>query len=138
GLATKRKEQIIAANVDQALVVVSAANPSLKPNLIDRLLVSAHKGGVHPVICINKIDLVDAVKLQPIVGTYARLGYDVMLTSAETGAGIRELKGLLKGRESVATGQSGVGKSSLLNALQPGLSLEIGKVSAWTRKGQHT
>jgi len=134
----KGKEQVIAANIDQALIVVSGANPALKPNLIDRLLVSAHKGGVRPIICINKSDLIDPVRMQPIVGTYARLGYDVVMTSATTLTGIDELRALLKGLATVAAGQSGVGKSSLLNALQPGLRLDTGEVSAWTQKGRHT
>ncbi len=134
----KRKEQVIAANISQALILASAANPALKTNLIDRLLISAHKGGARPIICINKCDLVDTVRLQPIVGTYARLGYEIVLTSATAQTGIEELQHLLKGHETVAAGQSGVGKSSLLNALQPGLRLETGSVSAWTQKGRHT
>jgi ribosome biogenesis GTPase / thiamine phosphate phosphatase len=135
---TKGKEQVIAANITQALILASAANPGLKTNLIDRLLISAHKGGARPIICINKCDLVDTVRLQPIVGTYARLGYEIVLTSATAQTGIEELQHLLKGHETVAAGQSGVGKSSLLNALQPGLRLETGSVSAWTQKGRHT
>jgi ribosome biogenesis GTPase / thiamine phosphate phosphatase len=134
----KGKEQVIAANISQVLILVSAANPGLKTNLIDRLLISAHKGGAKPVICINKCDLVDAVRLQPIVGTYARLGYEIVLTSATAQTGIDELKRLLRGHETVAAGQSGVGKSSLLNALHPGLRLETGAVSAWSQKGRHT
>jgi ribosome biogenesis GTPase / thiamine phosphate phosphatase len=134
----KRKEQVIAANISQALILASAANPALKTNLIDRLLISAHKGGVKPIICINKCDLVDPVRLQPIVGTYARLGYEILLTSATAQTGIEELARLLRGHETVAAGQSGVGKSSLLNTLQPGLGLETGPVSAWSQKGRHT
>jgi ribosome biogenesis GTPase / thiamine phosphate phosphatase len=134
----KGKEQVIAANISHALILVSAANPALKTNLVDRLLISAHKGGVTPIICINKCDLIDPVHLQPIVGTYARLGYEIVLTSATAQTGIEELKHLLQGHETVAAGQSGVGKSSLLNALQPGLRLETGPVSAWSHKGRHT
>jgi ribosome biogenesis GTPase len=134
----KGKEQAIAANIDQALVIVSTADPPLKMNLVDRLLASAQKGGVRPILCINKSDLVDPVRMQPIVGLYAGLGYEIVLTSATTLAGIDELRRLLKGRETVAAGQSGVGKSSLLNALQPGLQLETGMVSEWSQKGRHT
>jgi ribosome biogenesis GTPase len=134
----KRKEQVIAANISQALILASAANPALKTNLIDRLLISAHKGGVKPIICINKCDLVDPVRLQPIVGTYARLGYEILLTSATAQTGIEELARLLRGLDTVAAGQSGVGKSSLLNTLQPGLGLQTGPVSAWSQKGRHT
>ncbi len=135
---TKGKEQVIAANIDQALIVASAADPPLKTNLVDRLLISAHKGGVKPILCINKSDLIDAVRLQPVLGLYARLGYDVILTSAATSTGIEELQRLLRGRETVTAGQSGVGKSSLLNAVQPNLRLETDAVSDWTRKGRHT
>ncbi len=134
----KTKEQVIAANIDCALLVLSAANPALKTNLIDRLLISAHQGGVQPIICINKCDLIDPVRVQPILGLYAHLGYEVVLSSAVTLAGIDELKRLLKGRATVAAGQSGVGKSSLLNALQPGLTLETATVSTWSQKGRHT
>jgi ribosome biogenesis GTPase len=134
----KGKEQAIAANIDQALIIVSTVDPPLKTNLVDRLLTSAQKGGVRPIVCINKSDLVDPVRLQPIVGLYARLGYEIVLTSATTLVGIDELRRLLKGCETVAAGQSGVGKSSLLNALQPGLQLETGTVSEWSQKGRHT
>jgi ribosome biogenesis GTPase len=134
----KGKEQVIAANISQALILVSAANPALKTNLIDRLLISAHKGGAKPIICINKSDLVNPVRLQPIVGLYARLGYEIVLSSATAQTGIEELQRLLRGHQTVAAGQSGVGKSSLLNALQPGLQLETGAVSAWSQKGRHT
>jgi ribosome biogenesis GTPase len=136
--AMKGKEQVIAANIDQALLVFSAANPTLKTNLIDRLLISAHKGDVRPLICINKCDLIDPVRLQPVLGIYARLGYEILLTSATKATGMDELKRVLKGRETVTAGQSGVGKSSLLNALQPGLQLDTGPVSDWTQKGRHT
>jgi ribosome biogenesis GTPase len=138
GRGTRGKEQIIAANIDQALIVASAADPPLKTNLVDRLLISSHKGGVKPILCINKSDLVDQVRLQPILGMYARLGYEVVLTSASAATGIEDLKRLLRGRETVITGQSGVGKSSLLNAVQPDLRLETDVVSNWTRKGRHT
>jgi ribosome biogenesis GTPase len=129
---------VIVSNVDQALIVVSAAEPPLKPSLIDRLLISAEKGGVHAVICINKVDLVDPAGLQPIAGVYGRLGYDVVLTSATEAAGVERLRSLLKDRETVVAGQSGVGKSSLLNAVQPGLALNTAEVSRWTQKGRHT
>jgi ribosome biogenesis GTPase len=133
-----RREHVIAANVDQALIVVSAADPPLKPGVVDRFLVSAERGGVGAIVCINKIDLFDQVALQPIAGIYAQLGYDVLLASARTGAGIARLRALLRDRLTVVAGQSGVGKSSLLNAVQPGLGRPVGEVSGESRKGRHT
>jgi len=135
---SRGRQQIIVTNVDQVLIITSAAEPRLKPNLIDRLLVSAEKACIHPVICINKIDLVDPAGLQPLVGVYSRMGYQVLLLSAETGFGVDRFKRRLTGRESVVTGQSGVGKSSLLNVVDEELQLRVGRVSDETQKGRHT
>lgn len=132
------KEHVIAANVDQAVIVVSAAEPPLKPGVIDRFIVSAERGGIRPVICINKLDLVDPASLQPVAGVYARLGYDVALVSALQGVGIEHLNALLRGRQSVVSGQSGVGKSSLLNSIDPNLARQTSGVSADSGKGRHT
>lgn len=130
--------QVLVANVDQALIIASAAEPPLKPNLIDRMLVTAEKGRVKPLVCINKVDLVDPAELQPLVGVYSQMGYDVHLLSAETGFGLDRLRRALKGRQSVVAGQSGVGKSSLLNAIDPALQLRVRSVSTDTQKGRHT
>ena len=135
---SRGRQQILVANVDQALIVTSAAEPRLKPQLIDRLLVSAEQGRVRPVICINKIDLVDAAELQPLIGVYSQMGYDVVVLSATTRFGIPRLRQLLAGCESVVVGQSGVGKSSLLNAIDPELRLRVASVSEETQKGRHT
>ncbi len=132
------RQHIIVANVDQLAVVTSAAEPRLKPNLIDRLLMSAEKGGVRPLICINKIDLVDPAGLQPLAGVYGRMGYDVLLLSAKTGFGVERFHRALQGRENVVAGQSGVGKSSLLNAIDPELRIHVQPVSVDTEKGKHT
>ena len=83
---------MIVANVDQLLIVTSAAEPMLKPNLIDRMLVTAEKARIRPVICINKIDLVDPADLQPLVGVYGQMGYQVLLLSATTGFGVERLR----------------------------------------------
>src|SRR5690606_14772498 len=96
-----RFEHVIVANVDRAVIVASAAEPNLKPALIDRFLVSSGKGNVRPIVCINKVDLVDPLTLQPVAGIYSRLGYDVVLTSIRTGQGIDRLRTLLTGQESV-------------------------------------
>lgn len=133
-----RFEHVIAANVDQLLIVSSAASPALKPALIDRFLVSAAKGGVHPIICINKVDLAETGQLLPIVELYEALGYDVLQTAATHGTGIDQLRERLSHRETVVGGQSGVGKSSLLNAVQPGLGLRTNQVSDESGKGRHT
>ncbi|MGH7200241.1 MAG: GTPase RsgA, partial [Planctomycetaceae bacterium] len=103
------REHVIVANVDQMLIVASAHDPPLKTALIDRFLISAEKGGVRSVLCINKSDLIDPVALQPIIGRYSRLGYDVVLTSAARGTGIRRLRQLLTNRQTALAGQSGVG-----------------------------
>jgi ribosome biogenesis GTPase len=129
---------VIVANVDQILIVGSAAEPMLKPHLIDRMLVTAEKARIRPVICINKIDLVDPVDLQPLVGVYGQMGYQVLLLSAETGFGIDRLRRVLANRQSVVAGQSGVGKSSLLNTVEPALKLRVRTVSDETQKGRHT
>lgn len=134
----KGRQQVLVTNVDQLVIVASADEPPLKPNLIDRLLVAAEKGGVEPLVCINKIDLCDPARLQPLVGVYAQMGYRVVLTSAVTGFGLQRLARALKDRQTVVAGQSGVGKSSLLNAIDPGLKLRVRPVSAETQKGRHT
>jgi ribosome biogenesis GTPase len=135
---SRGRQHVLVANVDQVVVVASAAEPRLKPNLIDRLLVTAEKGGIRPIICINKIDLVAPADLLPLVGVYAQLGYEVLLVSAVSGLGVDRLRQGLAGAQSVVTGQSGVGKSSLLNAIEPGLSLQVQEVSEETQKGRHT
>ncbi len=134
----RNREHIIVANVEQALIVVSTVEPLLKPNLIDRYLAATIKGGVTPIICINKIDRLEPVHLQPIVGMYAQLGYGVVMTSAATGQGIEDLRERLAGKETVIVGQSGVGKSSLLNSLEPTFRLKVGVVSESYKKGKHT
>jgi ribosome biogenesis GTPase len=135
---SKGKQQILVANVDRLVIVSSAAEPHLKPNLIDRFLVEAERMRIEPIICINKIDLIDPADLQPLAGVYGQMGYRVILASATTGVGIEPLRRLLKGKESVVAGQSGVGKSSLLNAVEPELALRVGEVSRENEKGKHT
>ena len=134
---SRGRQQVIVTNVDQLLIVSSAAEPRLKPNLIDRLLVTAEKGTVRPVVCINKTDLVERSSLQPLVGVYSQMGYEVLVLSAKTGFGIDRFRRVLTGKESVVTGQSGVGKSSLLNAIDPVLKLRVREVSSDTQKGRH-
>lgn len=134
----QHKQHILVANISQIAIVVSAIDPPLKPALIDRFIVSASKGHVGAIVVINKTDLVDLADLQPLIGLYSRLGYSVIPTSVPNKRGIAALRKHLKGKQTVFTGQSGVGKSSLLNSLQPGLGLRIGDVSHVTQKGRHT
>ena len=133
-----KRKHVVVANVEQALIIASAAEPRLKPNLIDRLLVTCERSGIEPIICINKVDLVDPASLQPFVGVYAGMGYRTVLFSAKTGFNSDRLRRLLVGRESAVVGQSGVGKSSALNAIDPSLDLRVGDVSRENHKGKHT
>lgn len=136
--ASRGREHVLVANVDQVVIVIALAEPALKPHLIDRYLASAAQGGIEPIICLNKADLVDLVEIQPLVGYYSQLGIKTFLTSATTGLGVERLRRILKDRQTVISGQSGVGKSSLLNAIQPELGLRVREVSDVNQKGRHT
>jgi ribosome biogenesis GTPase len=136
--ASRGRQHVLVANVDQVVFVVSLVEPELKPHLIDRYLASAGQGGIAPVLCLNKADLIEPARYQPLLGLYSQLGVPVLLTSAVSGAGIERLRERLCGRETVFSGQSGVGKSSLLNAVQPGLDLRVREVSEANQKGKHT
>ena len=131
---SRGRQHVLVTNVDQLLIVASAAEPYLKPNLIDRFLVAAEKNRIRPLICINKVDLVDPTSLQPLIGVYAQMGYRVLLLSAKTGLGVERLRRQVFGRQSVVAGQSGVGKSSLLNQISPGLELRVRAVRAESQK----
>lgn len=135
---SRGRQHVIAANVDQVMIVASVAEPSLKPHLIDRYLVQAERSGVAPIICLNKVDLVDRADLQVVIGVYAQYGYRVLQLSATRSWGIDDLRRQLAGRQTAVTGQSGVGKSSLLNAVDPDLTLRVGEVSEENQKGRHT
>jgi ribosome biogenesis GTPase len=136
--ASRGREHVLVANVDQVVIVMALVEPDLKPHLIDRYLASAEQGGITPIICLNKADLVEPGPFQSLVGLYSQLGILTLLTSAVTGWGIQRLRARLQGRQTVFTGQSGVGKSSLLNAIQPGLGLLVREVSETNQKGRHT
>jgi ribosome biogenesis GTPase len=136
--ASRGRQHVLVTNVDQVVFVVSLVEPELKPHLIDRYLASAEQGGIQSVLCLNKSDLVEPARYQPLVGMYSQLGVPVLLTSAADGTGIDRLRQWLRGRETVFSGQSGVGKSSLLNSIEPGLDLRVREVSEANQKGKHT
>jgi ribosome biogenesis GTPase len=136
--ASRGREHVIVANVDQVVIVMSLVEPDLKPHLIDRYLVSAAHGGIAPIICLNKADLINHAVIQSLIGLYSQLDIPTFLTSAFSGQGVDRLRKCLAGRETVFAGQSGVGKSSLLNVVQPDLALEVREVSEATQKGRHT
>ncbi len=134
----REEAQLIVANPDQIILVFACANPSPKPRMLDRYLVVAEANNISVIICANKVDLVADADARAIFDPYKKLGYDVIYTSTVTGAGIDALAATLEGKVSALTGPSGVGKSSLLNVIQPGLGVAIGGVSDATTKGKHT
>jgi ribosome biogenesis GTPase / thiamine phosphate phosphatase len=130
--------QTIVANLDQVLLVFAAAEPSPALGLVDRFLVSCEYARLPAVLIINKCDLGIPDALAHDLAVYERIGYPVLRTSAATGLGLDALRATVHGRTSAFVGPSGVGKSTLLNTLEPGLGLRVGEVSAATGKGRHT
>jgi ribosome biogenesis GTPase len=132
------REDVIVANPDLVVAVFACDRPPPNPRLIDRFLVVAEHNEIEVAIVANKIDLVGPEAVEGTFGPYERLGYGVLRTSARLPKGIDELSALLAGRLSVVVGPSGVGKSTLLNAIQPGLRLATAEVSEALLKGRHT
>jgi ribosome biogenesis GTPase len=130
--------QVLLANLDQVVFVFACANPEPHIRMLDRFLVISEKQDLPAVIVVNKTDLVTETRIQELFGVYPGLGYSVLYTSIKTGTGLEGLREKLTGRLSGLAGPSGVGKSSLLNALQPGLGLCVREVSSLTGRGQHT
>ena len=131
-------ERIVAANVDQVVIMFAAAKPDPHPRMLDRFLVIAEGNDLPARIIVNKVDLVGEDVARERFGDYERIGYPVHYTCVKTGAGLEGARAMLSGRRSVLTGPSGVGKSSLLNALFPGSNLRVGAISESVNKGRHT
>jgi ribosome biogenesis GTPase len=131
-------QQVLLANPDQAVFVFACARPTPHLRMLDRFLVIAEKEKLPAIIVANKIDLVGRAHAEEIFGFYPRIGYPVLYACAKTGEGVQELRMQLIGKESALAGPSGVGKSSLLNAVQPGLGLAVREISEAFQKGRHT
>jgi len=123
------------ANIDQLVIIASQAIPATDPFLIDKVSAVAALRRCGVILCVNKVDLAPG---EALAALYRQAGFQVVRTSAATGQGVEELRSLLGGRLSAFTGNSGVGKSSLLNAIQPGLALPVGEVSEKLGRGRHT
>ncbi len=133
----REREQVLIANPDQVVFVLACAQPEPNLRLLDRLLVGAERQAIPSLICLNKVDLVDQAEVKAKFDIYAEIGYRVLYTSAVTGEGVDQLRKHLQDRISALVGPSGVGKSSLLNALEPELGKRVKAVSQATGKGRH-
>lgn len=138
GESETEHESIILANPDQAVFVFACAQPAPRLGMLDRFLIVAEANNIQAVICANKIDLVSEREARDLFSGYEAIGYTLMYVSASRGTGLDRLREQLAGRVSALTGPSGVGKSSLLNAIQPGLGIAARTVSRATQKGRHT
>ena len=132
------RPKVIVANVDQVLVVFAAANPTPHLRMLDRFLVICESGDLEARIVVNKTDVSGMEAARKMFAPYERAGYPVLYTAAKQGVGVDEMRDIICGRLSALTGPSGVGKSSLLNAVQPGLGLRVAAISAAVNKGRHT
>ncbi|MBC7870010.1 MAG: ribosome small subunit-dependent GTPase A [Chitinophagaceae bacterium] len=141
-MGSKALEQVIVANVDQIVTVIAAAQPKPKWNMLDRYLASAEASDIPATVVITKLDLVRGKKtereIMDVADDYAAIGYTVLLTSAADGQGVGAVKQILAGKLSALIGMSGVGKSTLLNAIQPELGLKVGEINTNIDKGRHT
>ena len=131
-------ERIVAANVDQVVVVFAATKPEPHRRMLDRFLVIAEANSLESRVVINKVELVDRPEVERKFADYSAAGYPVHFTSVKQRLGLDELHDALAGKTSVLTGPSGVGKSSLMNSMYPGLDLRVGEISESVNKGRHT
>ncbi len=130
--------QVLIANLDQVLIVFAAADPEPRLRMLDRFLVICERQHIHPLIVINKMDLVDEAATKERFSVYSRLGYEILFTSARDAAAGAALKSRIIGKISGLLGPSGVGKSTLLNCIDDTLDLKTGEISEWNKKGRHT
>ena len=139
GKRTQKSAHTIAANLDGLIIVSATKDPPIWQKMVDTYLVIAEAAGMQPLICVNKIDLVeDRAAILDLLCVYERIGYATLITSAETGEGIPQLREWMQHKLSVIAGLSGVGKSALLNAIQPGLQLKTGALNTKRKEGRHT
>lgn len=131
-------ERVLAANIDQVIVMFAAVKPEPHPRMLDRFLVIAEANDLPARIVINKVELADRAATEAMFDPYGRAGYDVHYVSVKSRVGLEPLHDAFAGRISVLTGPSGVGKSSLLNATFPGANLRVGEISESVQKGRHT
>ncbi len=134
----KRAPQVIAANADLLVCLGSVDKPPFRPRFLDRLIISGMYGGLKPIIVINKIDLGINNNIRERIKDFERAHYSVIYTSAKNGEGIEELKSIISGYTAVFAGQSGVGKSSILNAIYPEWNIRVGEISKKYNRGAHT
>ncbi|MCP4704576.1 MAG: ribosome small subunit-dependent GTPase A [candidate division Zixibacteria bacterium] len=135
---SETKRQVSAANISQLGIIVSSKNPPLKPGLIDRFIIAADMGDLKPLIIVNKIDLGRPEIADELEKGYSNIGVPILFISAETGEGFTKLSELVKDERTIFAGHSGVGKSTILNRLVPGLNIKVGEVSKYSDKGVHT
>ena len=136
-----QQQHPIVANAQQMLIVVSVVHPAVRWGLVDRMLIAAQSGGLRPILCLNKVDLGSPDELTEAVAClehYASMGMTTLQTSAASRQGLDMLREGLKNQVTVLAGHSGVGKSSLINAIEPKLDLRVGEISTYTAKGRHT
>ncbi|MFZ4633219.1 MAG: ribosome small subunit-dependent GTPase A [Saprospiraceae bacterium] len=137
----KHDLHLMAANIDQAVLIVTVVHPNLKPGFIDRFLIMTEQHEIPVTIVFNKADLYDEEDLGVFLNmrdVYTAIGYGVLLTSVVENGGLDALREVLRGKTTLMSGQSGVGKSSLVNAIQPQMGLRTGDISGYSGKGQHT
>jgi ribosome biogenesis GTPase / thiamine phosphate phosphatase len=131
-------QQTMLANLDQVVLVFAAAQPEPHFGMLDRYLAICESAEIRPIICLNKVDLPHEQRVDEAAALYSRLGYTLIWTSTKTGEGIESLRSLLREHTTLFSGPSGVGKSSMVNAIEPGMAIKTGLISDATGKGKHT